>query len=339
MKKFIILLSCIFILFEFSFGNKSIVLKELMKPSAIYVGNERLFISEGTSIYIYSLKNYSLINKFGKKGEGPGEFRNTIGLIVPTNTGLIINSVGRLSYYTTGGELIKSFRTGIIPPQFNYFPVKDKFVGISMNFKQLNSYFCVSIFDKEFNRQKQLLKIQQTKNGKIFFFAPQIAINSYFVYENKIYILSKNNSAIDILNYKGDKLKSFKHGFKKTKFNKKEKQIFLKLLNKSIKSMKKLSFNLKDNIMLPEYYPIITKLKVSNKIIYILGRKRNKENGKLQSIIRVFNLEGKKILENDINLNFLDNTERVLITFDNFIFYKLKENENEEWILYIKHLK
>jgi hypothetical protein len=39
MRKFIVLLSCIFILFEFSFGNKSIVLKELMKPSAIYVDN------------------------------------------------------------------------------------------------------------------------------------------------------------------------------------------------------------------------------------------------------------------------------------------------------------
>ncbi len=336
MKKTGILMVLILVLLTSLIHSKQIILKELMKPSAIYVGNERIYISEGTSIFIYSLKNDTLINKFGKHGEGPGEFKNAIGKIVLTNNKVIVNSVGSLSYYSKDGELIKSIKTGIIPPQFNFFPIKDKFVGIAMDMKRLNSYFCVSVFDKEFNRQKELLKVQQTKNGKVFVFSPLMALNSYFVYENNIYILGENNSEIDVLNYKGDKINSFKHGFKKIKVNKKEKLKFLELLN-GHKSLNKIKIDISNSIVLPEYYPEISSLMISDKMIYVVGRKRRK-NRELSIVLQIFDLKGKIIVENDINLDGLDKTERILMTFDNFTLYQLKENENEEWILHIKHL-
>jgi hypothetical protein len=68
------------------FAEKVASFTEFTNPYESQVDVDRFYISEDTSIYIYSLKDYKLIKKFGKKGEGPGEF-----LIVGTGNGLLID--------------------------------------------------------------------------------------------------------------------------------------------------------------------------------------------------------------------------------------------------------
>jgi hypothetical protein len=40
----------------------------------VQVDKNQLYITDGASVFIYSLKDYQLQKKFGKRGEAPGEF-------------------------------------------------------------------------------------------------------------------------------------------------------------------------------------------------------------------------------------------------------------------------
>jgi len=70
-KGYIILFFFLFV--SFSFAKKVATLPELNNPFGLYIDVDRIFITEGVTTYIYSSKDYSLIKKFGKEGEGPGE--------------------------------------------------------------------------------------------------------------------------------------------------------------------------------------------------------------------------------------------------------------------------
>jgi hypothetical protein len=48
--------------------------RDIQYPHRFYLEGDRIYINEGTTISIYSFKNFQLIKKFGRKGEGPKEF-------------------------------------------------------------------------------------------------------------------------------------------------------------------------------------------------------------------------------------------------------------------------
>ena len=48
---------------------------KLNNPVQIAVLQNRLYISEKAVLYIYSMKDFTLIKSFGGEGEGPGEFK------------------------------------------------------------------------------------------------------------------------------------------------------------------------------------------------------------------------------------------------------------------------
>jgi hypothetical protein len=50
-------------------------LPEIMKPNIIAVNENKLYISNQYSIIVYSLDDFSVLHRFGRKGDGPLEFR------------------------------------------------------------------------------------------------------------------------------------------------------------------------------------------------------------------------------------------------------------------------
>jgi hypothetical protein len=72
--KRIFLVFLLFFLTVSVFAGKQVILAELVNPDSIAVDQYQVYITEGTSIYIYDLENFKLKTKFGKRGEGPNEF-------------------------------------------------------------------------------------------------------------------------------------------------------------------------------------------------------------------------------------------------------------------------
>lgn len=52
------------------FAAKITTFPDLLKPGRLIVDGKQIFITEGTTIRIYSLEDFSLQKKFGKMGEG-----------------------------------------------------------------------------------------------------------------------------------------------------------------------------------------------------------------------------------------------------------------------------
>ena len=111
-KKVFVLVGLLSLLCSFSFAEIIATLDEVMKPTAIEIDDQNLYVVEGTSVYIYSLKDFKLVKKFGKKGEGPKEFKMMITRIITQKDDLLINSFGKISFYSKNGKFIKEKQTG-----------------------------------------------------------------------------------------------------------------------------------------------------------------------------------------------------------------------------------
>jgi len=63
----------------FIHGKRVAILPDLDKPSSLKVDNSQIYIVDGARILIYSRKDFHLIKKLGRGGEGPGEFKSYHG--------------------------------------------------------------------------------------------------------------------------------------------------------------------------------------------------------------------------------------------------------------------
>ena len=110
MKKILLVILLSFFILEPLF-SKAVTIKGVVKPDMMIVKNSKLYILEKTTILIYSLKDFSLISKFGREGEGPKEFMaRPFGPPMSmsfVDDELVVNSTGKLSYFTGDGTFIK----------------------------------------------------------------------------------------------------------------------------------------------------------------------------------------------------------------------------------------
>ncbi|MCP4152633.1 MAG: hypothetical protein GY757_33160 [bacterium] len=109
-------------------------LEEVYKsPTLSYFGDEGFYVVSGNlsggdslSINRYSNQDYCLKMKFGRRGEGPGEFRFIQAFRVFPDF-LFINSPGKNSYFSKDGRLIKEVKC---PPRLSpCVPVGDNFLS------------------------------------------------------------------------------------------------------------------------------------------------------------------------------------------------------------------
>ena len=114
MRKIVIIIIMILILLvTWVQGEKIGVLSEVLKPVSIEVSGDRLYVVEGATFYVYSLKDLGLITKFGKKGEGPGELKVTplvSNSISALNDQLFVEGLSKVIYFSKDGRLLKEVK-------------------------------------------------------------------------------------------------------------------------------------------------------------------------------------------------------------------------------------
>ena len=109
-KKILLLLVLLLVFFSLNFPRKLAVLPELMKPGNIEIDGDNLYALDGVVVYVYSMKNYHLLTKFGKKGQGPGELvpNDEIPLQMRlVNGNIFLNSQTKMIYYSKEGKMLK----------------------------------------------------------------------------------------------------------------------------------------------------------------------------------------------------------------------------------------
>jgi hypothetical protein len=322
------------------FAGKLPVLTGLINPSMMVIDGDELYVLDEVVVYVYSLKDYRLLRKFGKKGEGPGELLTNPDLPVTMQVldeHVLLNSFNKLIWFSKTGEMIKEIRIPflvfqIIPFGKNY--VVTKFFRHSSGKSQLN----VLLLDRKFKEIKilhetELLNDQVKEKIAFPFITAFIRVSG-----NRLWVVDqKTDFIIRRFDMEGNRLTPIKNAYQKIKVTesfKKESMEWLKIqpaFKSSPQRVKKMVY------FLP-YLPVIRNLSIKHEKIYV---QTFKTRGQLFEFF-ILDLNGKVLktvfLPDEKNIK-ISPTPTPRYDFKDNKFYYLQENTDEEtWELHVQEI-
>lgn len=331
MRRFFILL---FFFAAMVFAGKVAPLPGPLRPNGITVGGGRVYITEDTTVYIYSLKDYRLIKKFGRAGEGPGELKEMIHRIDIQPDHIIVNSVGRMSYFTKDGDFIK--QASATSASINYESIGDGYVGMRLLAENKTLYFAINLYDAKLAKIKEIHRFkhpfQRGKNVD----PTDARVCSYHVYDDKIFI-DKENGIIDVYKKDGEKLYSIDPGIEKIKISKHHEKRYMDSWksNRIIRAEYKA---FKDRLKFPKYFSFIRNFHVIEGKIYILTHKEIAGKNELL----VYSIKGKLLKKVLVPLVNIDTIIPQLYNFytikNGKLFILVEDAGTETWELHITEI-
>lgn len=311
-------------------GMKVVELPDILKPHLIVADKDQLFIVEDTSILVYSLKDFSLLKKFGKRGEGPGELKQFISGIDIQPDFILVNSIGRLSWFDRSWHFLKQQNDTSMG--HNYKIVGKHYAGMKMVREKDAIYFAICIFDSHLKNIREIYRYTHPFFKRKRKINPvNIRVSSYFVFNNKIFV-DGGKGIINVYDENGKMLYTINHEFEPIKISKDDKERYIEFWKSDIKAEYKVY---KQRLEFPTYFPAIRDFQVANGKIYVLTNK--KKDGKNELII--FNLKGKllkKTMAPLLETNMILPHLFCYYTIQNNRIYKLVDNQDKEtWELHI----
>lgn len=336
MKKwllFFLMLSCVWLVF----GGKTVSFPDLIRPANIAVDKELLVITDGTTIYLYSIKDFKLLKRFGKTGEGPQEFLTFPNAPLRVNLQsnyILVNSVRKISNYTRKGEYIKEKSHAIFYGVAELFPIGDRFAA--MNFtSEKNKYFITSnIYDRDFKKIVEIARTEFPLQGEKF----RVLKTSILMQakSNRVFVCGSEDFVIDVFDPAGKKLYSIKQEYKNLKFTAAYQDQVLNYF-KTNPDTRQFYDTIRKGILWPDHFPAIRGFSVDERLLYV--QSFLVKDGKTDCY--VFDHSGKLLAKPRL---FIARTNPVetqqLFTIYNQVLYQLIENEDEEkWELHITPLQ
>jgi hypothetical protein len=339
MKKIVFLLFLFFLLAltELVAAARVAVFPNILKPDSLAVDNGQVIITEGASISLYSLEDFSLQKKFGNQGEGPQEFKITsyggTGLVVDVQPRvLLVTSVGKLSLFTREGKFIKELKANHNFFGSRFLALGKQYVGLGSKMEGNINYITVNIYNAELNKVKEICMWESPYRpgaGTRVFTEPY----SFCSTGNKIFTTNGIEFTIDVYDSQGENLYGIKQEYKKLKVSEATKKAVIDYFktNPATKNV----FRFMQPIIFPDYLPAIRNIMVKDKKVYVLTFKR--EGNK--SEFYIFDVNGELL-----NRVFLPLKENSPLTYSPFYIkdgklYQLVENEEEEeWELYVTEI-
>ncbi|MEN8154668.1 MAG: hypothetical protein ABFR75_11665 [Acidobacteriota bacterium] len=336
MKK--ILLFILLILISFLAQGKVVAsLEEISQPKMMSLSKDYLLITEGSSIFVYSMKDFSLVKKFGKEGEGPKEFKVSpfgppmIAYFYKGN--IFVSSNSKISYFTAKGEFIKEMRT---MPFIVFRPFHDLYVatGTTVNDKK-ETVLTVNIHNQKLEKVREIYQSDMSVGPNASFSYPMNTFN-FEPYKDNLYLVrGKDGFVIDVMTKEGKKLYTIKKDYEEIKVTKEYRDKTFQNF-KTDPNFKQFFDYFKQRIKFKDTYPAIQDIRVTDDRIYVTTFK--KKNMETECII--LDLKG-----NEVKRVFVPYPELYgmdyLPEYDiyNKKFYILIENDDDEvWELHVMDL-
>jgi hypothetical protein len=310
-------------------------LPELAKPSRIVVDNQRLYIVDGTSIFIYSLKDYSLIKKFGRQGEGPGELKGFISYLEVHQDYMLVYSEGRLSWFTLEGTFVKQKTETSIG--LNFKAIGDGFVGQKLIREKDGIYFGIFLFDANLKTKIEFYRYRhpffgKRRKGKVN--ASDVRISSYYIHNDNIFV-DKDDGCIWVYDQNGAKVNQICPDLKKVRITPEHKKRFLEFWRTDLKGEYEA---FQDRMEFPAYFPLIKDFLVTDGRLFILTY-QEKEGG---NEILIYDLKGNKLKRSWAPMHKVNPLLPHLFSryaIKNHRIYILQDNEETEtWEIRIANL-
>jgi hypothetical protein len=336
MRKITFLLLVIF-MSSFILATRIIPLQEIMKPVTINLDKDQIYITEGASIYIYSLKDFKFVKKFGKAGEGPREFKlmPQLPLIINVQTDkILVNSLGKISRFTKDGQFIneEKIKAGFVA---GLQPLGNRFVGLGIMQDSNARYRAVNIYDSKLNKIKEMIKVEddfQLGKGLKVLSNPL----AFAAFENKLFLSSESDFCIDVFDSDGKKLYSFKQDINKLKVSGDMKKEIIDYLKTNPRT--KQFYELMKPVQFPDYLPAMRDIRIADQKIYVLTFIEDEENETSQWFI--FEIKGKLLKKVLLPMKYQNALEFFPYTIhDHKLFQVVENEEEEEWELHITEIR
>lgn len=362
MKKilFLVILSLL-LLASFVWAENLGTLEGVLVPEMIQVTGDELYVLEGATIYVYSLKDLTLLRKFGQKGEGPGElkimtaFQNSF-TVYPDY--VFVQGFDKVIFFTKQGKLIREQRFNMIT---KILPLKEKFVIKTFPFEDKNgkTYWAIKLCDSEIKEIKELYRqefpIQFQKAAHVI---PMIADALNFrVYDDKIFVEeSPKGFLIEVFDSTGKKLYQIDKKSEKIKVPEEYKKIVENHLKEDFLHKKVnlfVPFHIMEagwdefkkwaDLIYPDYLPPIRDIFIDNHKIYVQTFQR--QDNKQEYII--MGLKGNTIKKGYLPVvqpsTFASEMAGLGLKFyaidkDRFV-YLVENQEEEEWNIHVVDIK
>ena len=326
-------------------AGKVFPLAQLEKPNSITVDKDQIYITDQATISIYSLKDFKLKKTFGKTGEEPGEFRllpqDKIGLCIAVdNDYIMVNSAGRLSFFTKTGEF--KDQVNLIDPVQFLKPLGSKFVGFKgisyddILFIAVNLYSLTDTKPRGVKIEKEIWRLEHY--GQMYHIPDCLKLAMamkeesrrgalYQVYNNLVFI-EGNNNEIHVFDNGGEKKYTIRYDYEKIKVPDSLKQQVMAFFEKRYPTIYRMA---QHQGKFPEYFPI-RYFHVADNKVYVLTFKS--QDGKSEFCL--LDVKGKFLKK--VMVPFAD-AEFLLAypyTIDNGQLYQLQDNpDTGKWELHI----
>jgi len=336
MNKTIVLVIGLLLLFGVAGAKTKIIpLEGIQKPNGtIEFDKERMYLIEDTTVYIYSLKDFKLLTKFGRKGEGPQEFMlnpQVAGLIIYVyDKDVVVNSFGKLSWWTKQGQFIREQKLKY-PLVVGLQPFGEKYYMGTKMIRGDVLYRAMVIFDDKMEEIKELARVehdfQRGKGIKMFNARP-----SHYIRDNVLYLAWKNEISIRVFdtNLKETHTITYDNPRQKMPESMKQETIHYMKNNVPYKDV----WDRIQPVQLPDYLPAIQEMYVTGGKVYIATYKLIDDRKKTELLI--FDLKGTllkrtqaPILMEDVLSPFPHNIN------DGKIYQLVEDADKEVWNLHI----
>jgi hypothetical protein len=308
-----------------SVGEKIATFPDIYAPVKVRVDDNKLYISEKASVFIYSLDKFELLKKFGGEGEGPREFKR-YAFLYPLPEYLLVNSVGKISYFKKDGTFIKEVKAK--GDAANFAPLGKYFVArgfrIATDAKEKINYKTLNLYDSNLTKVREIFKHeldwQQGKGTKLFHLA-----FSYQAHGNRIYIAGHKDFFIDVFDTEGKLLFTISQEYEKVKFTKDHKKQVLAYFKRTRPERYQYW---EQYGLFPDYFPAVNRILIRDQLLYVLTFKKQDN----QYELFIFDLEGKRLEKIFVPLVDLRFMMPYPFEIDKNKLYQMVENDKTEVI-------
>lgn len=325
-----------FVLFSLSQYTEIIPLHEIVNAERMLLDENQMYISGDENIYIYSLGNFKLTNKFGKMGGGPGEFiiQPPVPLIINlSKDNILASSRGKISLFTKSGKFLKDIKTEASLVFFQK-SLGDKFAGFGITRGEDNKFYrTINIYSSMMKKIKELCRILHD------FQAPGQGYNvfvpwAYTTHNKLVYIPWRTEFCIDIFDYNGNYLRSIKIPYKNIKVTGTIKNQFENDLKADPNSQQ--FFERMKPFHYPKYFPAILDIRVTDTHIYVFTYKNHHNKNECY----VFGHNGNLISKTLVPLKKIDiNSHYPFAIKDDKVFQIVETDDLEGWELHINRIQ
>lgn len=334
MKKLSILLMIIVLTGVVSVAEV-VKIPDIMNPKTISLDRENMYITEGTTVYIFSLKDFSLKKKFGKEGEGPQEFKvfPVVGLkirVLPDY--LMLESLGKLSFFAKDGTFKKETRISTMPLLGNFLPIGDGYVGMRGVMADKKQFIGIFLYDSNLKSKKELIQLRSPFDESVKNINPVTIIKFPFlqVCEDRAFVDGENGN-IHVFDKDGKKSLEIETNIERVPLTSADEKRYIDFLT-SHPIYKMLYERDKDKVKFPEEFPPLRGFHIADKKVVILTYKV--KDGKKEFVI--FDINGKLLKKTFVPLQEINAAELYPYTTQDGNLYQLIENqETETWELHI----